>query len=88
MENNQKLTPADYAAFEALAIELDTRADDEEIERLLEMEANQDQDLDCEVCDQCNGTGVYGTEGNPDEDRSDQWNDIPCSVCGGSGYLA
>lgn len=40
-----------------------------------------------EICPNCNGTGVDGYEGNPDEDLSDQWNDKRCISCEGTGYV-
>lgn len=40
-----------------------------------------------DLCEVCGGTGVNGTEGNPDEDLTDQWNDKPCLTCEGAGYV-
>jgi len=42
---------------------------------------------DYEVCPNCGGMGLDGYEGDPDSDLPDQWNDKPCSVCGGTGYV-
>lgn len=45
-----------------------------------------DPDYDeAELCPECKGTRVSGTEGNPDEDLPDQWSDKTCATCNGTG---
>lgn len=40
---------------------------------------------DAELCPNCHGTGVDGTEGG-DPDMGEEYTDLACQTCGGSGY--
>jgi len=40
-----------------------------------------------EICENCRGTGVDGYDGDPDSDLPDQWDDLDCSRCDGTGLV-